>query len=545
MECQKIVESTCSRNHTTSWPCYQKSSACKTCRAEDEKKEKKRQRDHRLEVERLTKQRQYEQKLQDVQDEIEHERRLTKDSSEQAEREAVLRQRLIDLGHAKQMRKQNKTAAPQTSSSVPSIAVDNPTPSTDKRKGDSKRGNRQVNDQKNDFIPAGGPEIEWKRQKGTEGADNDALDSLMQMTGLEDVKEKFLSIKSKVDTTIRQNVDLKEERFSAALLGNPGTGKLLIVVPQAHILNEIGKTTVARLYAKFLTSVGALPGSHFVETTGSRLANEGVSGCKKVIENIQERGGGVLFVDEAYQLTSGNSAGGKQVLDFLLAEVENLRGKVVFIIAGYNKQMETFFAHNSGIPSRFPESLHFKDYEDRELQRILTQRINTRYTGKMRLEDGPAGLYARIVARRIGRGRGTEGFGNARAVENALAKITERQANRLRLQRRAGKKPDDMNLSKEDLIGPEPSSALSDCAAWTALHQLIGLQEVKDAVQALFNNIQYNYEREIEEAPIIEYTLNRVFLGSPGTGKTSVAKIYGQILVHIGMLSNGEGMPVS
>ena len=299
---------------------------------------------------------------------------------------------------------------------------------------------------------------------------------------------------------------------------------------------------MARLYAKFLTSVGALPGDVFVETTGSGLANDGVARCVKLLEDIQEKGGGVLFIDEAYQLSSGSNYGGKQVMDYLLAEAENLKGKVVFVIAGYNKQMETFFAHNPGIPSRFPESLQFADYQDAELRLILEHQINQRYSGHMLVEDGFSGLYARIVARRVGRGRGKEGFGNARAMKNVFSQITERQSSRLGSQRIAGSKPNDMLLTRGDLIGPEPSGALKNCDAWVKLQDLIGLSDVKDAVQALVDSIQFNYERELEEAPIMDFTLNRIFLGSPGTGKTSVAKLYGQILAQIGLLSNGEGM---
>lgn len=298
---------------------------------------------------------------------------------------------------------------------------------------------------------------------------------------------------------------------------------------------------MARLYAEFLTSVGALPGNFFKETTGSRLANDGVSGCKSQIEEILNNGGGVLFIDEAYQLVSGQSFGGGGVLDFLLAEVENLTGKVVFVLAGYNKQMEAFFAHNPGIPSRFPHELQFKDYNDTELLSILVQKIKKKYGGRMRLEDGSTGLYARIVARRIGRGRGREGFGNARAVENVCAIIAGRQATRIQKERRAGAKTDDMLLTKEDLISPEPSIALQKCDAYAKLQMLTGLIAVKESVQALVENIQANYARELDEEPLIEYNLNRVFLGSPGTGKTSVAKLYGQILADIGMLSNGEG----
>ena len=298
---------------------------------------------------------------------------------------------------------------------------------------------------------------------------------------------------------------------------------------------------MARLYAQFLTELCVIPGSCFKENTGAGLANLGVAGCKKLIDEILNDGGGVLFIDEAYQLTSGNNPGGGAVLDYLLAEVENLRGKVVFVLAGYSKQMESFFAHNPGLPSRFPVEMTFADYTDDELLRILELKINKKYNNLMDCEDGLRGLYCRIVSRRIGRSRGKEGFGNARAVENALDIIARRQADRLRKLRRSGAKPDDLYFTKEDLIGPEPGEALVECEAWKKLQGLIGLGAVKQAVRSLVDSIQQNYLRELEEQSLIQYSLNKVFLGNPGTGKTTVAKLYGEILVALGMLSKGEG----
>lgn len=78
-----------------------------------------------------------------------------------------------------------------------------------------------------------------------------------------------------------------------------------------------------------------------METTGARLANDGVPGAKKMIEDIHKAGGGAFFLDEAYQLTEKQNTGGAQVLDFLLAEIENNVGKIVFLFAGYAKEMET------------------------------------------------------------------------------------------------------------------------------------------------------------------------------------------------------------
>jgi len=67
-----------------------------------------------------------------------------------------------------------------------------------------------------------------------------------------------------------------------------------------------------------------------------------------------------------------------------------------------------------------------------------------------------------------------------------------------------------MLLTKEDMIGPEPSLTLQNRLAWTKLQNLIGLEAVKQFVQALFDSIQYNYCRELEENPLVEYSLNRV-----------------------------------
>lgn len=296
------------------------------------------------------------------------------------------------------------------------------------------------------------------------------------------------------------------------------------------------------MYANFLSALGVIPGNSFIEVSGSRLAHDGIRGCQGHLDHICGSGGGVLFIDEAYQLTSGQNPGGGQVLDFLLTEVENLAGMVVFIISGYSKQMESFYAHNQGIPSRFPIEFKFPDYTDKELQNILLHRLIKKYGGRMKVEGGTNGLYTRIVSRRIGRARGNPGFGNAREVHNTLSRISDRQARRLQLERQTGNQPDDFLLTKDDLIGPEPSSVLKGNAAWARLRDLVGLESVKQAVQSLFDTIQTNYQREIEEKPVVEYSLNKVLLGNPGTGKTTVAKLYGQILADLGFLSNGEGM---
>ncbi|KAJ6153530.1 hypothetical protein N7470_006489 [Penicillium chermesinum] len=451
-----------------------------------------------------------------------------------AERKRVLEQHRDEIKELQTPQSESTTGSQSGREKVPMPIEPGPRPSTPQ--GIRERGIRSDNPSDDPSVKPEAREImpkksaskakaDWDYQKLYFNSQSPEIDALMDMVGLESVKSKFLTMKAKVDIAVKQNVDLGRERFGTVLLGNPGTGK----------------TTVARLYAKFLAAVGIIPGHTFIETTGSKLSNEGVSQCQKTIEQLLKEGGGVMFIDEAYQMVQSSNFGGHQVLDFLLAEVENLTGKIVFVLAGYQRPMEKFFAHNPGLPSRFPHELKFEDFDDSELMMIIQKWIENTWRMQMKVDGGLDGLYCRIVARRIGRRRGREGFANARAVENAMAKITERQTERLMQQRRHGDSQiDDFFLHREDLIGPDPSQNLKSSKAWQKLQSMIGLAAVKSTVESLIDTVQYNYRREILEQPVVGYSLNKVFLGNPGTGKTSVAKIYGQILVDMGLLSNGE-----
>eukprot|EP00983_Pelagomonas_calceolata_P042452 1138506-Pelagomonas_calceolata.AAC.12 len=279
-----------------------------------------------------------------------------------------------------------------------------------------------------------------------------------------------------------------------------------------------------------------------------------------------------------------------QILDFLLPEMENRRGRLVVVMAGYQKHMEEVLAYNEGLPSRFPVVLNFADYSDDQLTLMLERAIEGAYAclctfsaicgdipnlsvevlrtkarpnfleklsraahnlllinhvlysqapamlglklmprtpvaslssalhaeekPKFKLEDPK---HARIAARRLGRQRGSVGFGNARAVRNLLEWAIKRQSARILHERQQGSDPDPLQLVRDDLLGPMFLDAGSS-GALRKLEKMRGLQSVKESVSNLLRLIQTNAELEDAERPIKNICLNRVFLGSPGTG---------------------------
>ncbi|GJF00004.1 P-loop containing nucleoside triphosphate hydrolase protein [Phanerochaete sordida] len=555
MTCEAVLDYTCPNGHKRTYRCHQPPpSTCAKCEKAAESAAKKKQKEFEKQQARDAELREHAKRIAKLDEEIEAEQDAQKEHELARDRANAILQKQKDLADAKartakkaaaaQNQPQSAPPPPQNAPPPPPRSAPSATPAAapdssaapsqyapaDPSSQDADRTRRPSTPPLSTYddtpppLPPSKSEQEWQRQKDIEGADNASIDAIMAMTGLEKVKEQVLKIKAKIDTTKRQGTSVKEERFNVVLQGNPGTGK----------------TTIARHYAKFLASVDILPNDKFIETTGARLANDGVPGAKKQVEDMLKEGGGTIFIDEAYQLTGEHNFSGGQVLDFLLAEMENNVGKIVFILAGYNKQMEKFFEHNPGLTSRVPYSLQFADYEDPELHLMLDKLIQKRYGGRMKAEGGMYGLYMRVAVRRLGRRRGKDGFGNARELHNMLAVVSERQATRLAEERKAGNIPDDFVLTKDDIIGPDPSKAVLKSTAWTKLHKLIGLPEVKRSIQNLFDLIAENYKRELKEKQPIQMSLNRVFLGNPGTGKTTVAKLYGRVLADLGLLSNGE-----
>ena len=138
--------------------------------------------------------------------------------------------------------------------------------------------------------------------------------------------------------------------------GNPGTGK----------------TTVARIAARYLKAMGALSGGQLVEVTRADLVGQYVGHTAPLTQKaIQSAMGGVLFIDEAYALYRGrDDSFGLEAIDALVKGMEDHRDRLVVILAGYSREMEEFLSANSGLRSRFPNLIEFPDYTAEELVEI-------------------------------------------------------------------------------------------------------------------------------------------------------------------------------
>lgn len=188
--------------------------------------ERKKKRDHQLEIDREAKQLAYAKQLADIQTERDYYQRLERENIDDEQRAKVIAQHKKDLEDAKQRARLRNSRAESTKSGTASTTQISPSTKSEPSAPKATPKSKSSNDQDETIGVISLAKSEWQYQKDFEGASNDELDSLMNMIGLENVKQQFLAIKVKVDTAIRQKTDLKDERFGTAFLGNPGTGKM-------------------------------------------------------------------------------------------------------------------------------------------------------------------------------------------------------------------------------------------------------------------------------------------------------------------------------
>ena len=246
-----------------------------------------------------------------------------------------------------------------------------------------------------------------------------ALDAIRaeinELVGLTPVKEYVFGLADNLQVQQRRAAaGLKTASLSMHMIftGNPGTGK----------------TTIARLVARYLKAIGALKGGQLVEVTRADLVGRYTGHTAPLTNSVIESAlGGVLFIDEAYSLYRGEQDSfGLEAIDTLVKGMEDHRDELVVILAGYTREMETFLTANSGLASRFPNRIEFPDYTAVELLQI-TQVLakNKGYTLAEACTEPLLGYYTRWQE------SDARTAGNGRLARNTLEKAIFHQSRRL------------------------------------------------------------------------------------------------------------------
>ncbi|MBC8077569.1 MAG: CbbX protein [Chloroflexales bacterium] len=241
------------------------------------------------------------------------------------------------------------------------------------------------------------------------------LDELdRDLIGLRPVKASIRGIASLLlIARLREQAGLATERpaLHMSFTGRPGTGK----------------TSVAMRMAKILHGLGYVRKGHLVVATRDDLVGQYVGHTAPKTKEILKRAmGGVLFIDEAYYLYRPENERdyGQEAIEMLLQVMENQRGDLVVILAGYKERMATFFQANPGFHSRIAHHVEFPDYSAHELMQIAELMLQQQM---YHFDADARQAFVEYLALRIGQPH----FANARSVRNAIDRLKLRQANRL------------------------------------------------------------------------------------------------------------------
>lgn len=368
-----------------------------------------------------------------------------------------------------------------------------------------------------------------RQRRWIEGAGPEAVsawDRLIALRGLDDVKAHMERMRWVVQAERRLRAEGRTTGPSVSshhlvFVGNPGTGK----------------TTVARLVGEIYRDLGVLRRGHVITADAEKLVAGYVGQTAiRTSEAIDQALDGVLFIDEAYRLRGENTSGGadfgQEAIDTLLTRMEDDRDRLVVIVAGYPEKMDAFLDSNPGLRSRFPvpNQVVFPDYDAGTLLSILLDMLSG--TG-MRWDPQVEEELRRVTAG-ISEHRGP-GFGNARAMRDLAQEIYSAWAMRTQADTSRPVEPGDVPARYRVQAVPPLAELLAEFDA------LVGLAPVKEVISDLAYRLQLRQRRGADgvAAP------HMLFLGPPGTGKTTVARLLGKILLALGVLRSGHVVEVS
>jgi Holliday junction resolvasome RuvABC ATP-dependent DNA helicase subunit len=365
------------------------------------------------------------------------------------------------------------------------------------------------------------------------------LDVLIGLSGVKtEVKGLINLIKM---SQVRQQMGLPMPPMSRHLVfaGPPGTGK----------------TTVARLYGSVLKELGILAKGHMIEAARADLVGQYIgSTAIKTTELINKAMGGVLFIDEAYTLSTGSGGNGpdfgQEAIDALMKMMEDHRDEIVVIVAGYSQLMEQFLDSNPGLASRFTRTVEFPNYSVEELVTITTNLCRKHY---YELTDEAVEALTTYFERTP---KGAT-FGNGRVARKLFEAMVNNQASRLALV--PPTKDNELNRLTEADLAPElaqldalpssvqeqqqlaPREAFSASHSWKRIADLVGMQQLR---QSIGGGVLTLAESRKQGKPLGK-SGNVILAGPLGTGRTELARLYAQALSEMDLVQVGQLVRVS
>ena len=366
---------------------------------------------------------------------------------------------------------------------------------------------------------------------------DEVMMKLDNLIGLSDIKVKVREHAKYIQfLQLRKDKGFEEKEeinVHSVFIGNPGTGK----------------TTVAKMMGKLYKKMGLLTKGHVTEVDRVDLVGEYIGQtAPKVKAVIEKARGGVLFIDEAYSLARSNDDSkdfGREVVEILLKEMSNGPGDLAVIVAGYPKEMKHFMDSNPGLKSRFKLYFEFSDYLPQELTQIADYACVEK--GVVLLPESKKQLAEIITEAYRNRDRS---FGNARfvfdLVEKAKINLGLRVMDSKNPSALENTKLETIEFNDVDKIQIESPKEIPNIPvdpkflekSLQELDELIGMKSIKKQIHELVDLVRFY--QETGRNTLNNFYLHTVFIGNPGTGKTTVARILTKIYKALGMLERGH-----